>query len=130
MGGGEKHRPIFACRFSLIAIRWCQIRSAICAVKAAVSSGGCVGLAGFIFIFFSFPPARSPVPRGLGGDAGKGTEEPGRGWPWDPSFPGAWKIAFLLKMTVANPASIFSGGVVSRWRGMLPARLLPAPSLP
>lgn len=93
---------------------------------------GCVGSGGFIF-FPSSCTLRgcSPVPRGLGGDAGKGMVEPGRGWPWEsrPSpFPGAWKIAFLLQMTVAKPASIFRGGVVSRWRGMLPARLLPAPS--
>lgn len=47
--------------------------------------------------------------------------------PWEPSVLSAWKIAFLVKMTVANPASIFSGGVVSWWRGMLLTRLLPAP---
>jgi len=27
---------------------------------------------------------------------------------------------------VANPTSIFSGGVASRWGGTLPARLLPS----
>lgn len=99
---------------------------------------GSLGVLGGFFGFFPLLFCKlscSPVLRGLCHDAGWEVVVPGRGvvvptGPWEPSaFPGAWKIAFLAKMTAANPVSIFSGGVVSRWRGMLPARLLPAPLL-
>lgn len=84
----------------------------------------------FFFLVFSssllLQALLLPSPAGGSWCPGRGVVVPAG--PWEPSFPGAWKIAFLVKMTVANPASIFSGGgVVSRWRGMLPARLLPAP---
>lgn len=93
---------------------------------------GCVGLSGFIYFFLSSRTLGcSPVLRGLGAmpGRGRGTGQGGgdAARAVGSLLPGSLENCISCTDDSGQPSqSIFSGGVVSRWRGMLPARLLPA----